>query len=335
MADEEAKAAPIALVGKWKKEEIRLDVGPSMTILDVKLRIQAITGIQPARQKLVGLNVRGKPASDNVRLGDMALKHPQKFMLIGTKDSEVLVDPDALPAGALPPVFSDFNCAFAQNSAQWHSAKENNLALARSIAMTHIHVMHPPRPSKKLLVLDLDHTLMDISATKDNGIPSSRFMRPYMHTFLSAVWSHFDVCIWSQTSWKWIEIKLTELGMLTTPDYRINFILDKTNMFSYQSIDDSKTKKRKSKVKALEIIWSHFPGVWHARNTVHVDDLPHNFNLNPRNGIPIARYDCTDEAATRDAELLHLATYLQSVVAPSDDVTSLDLASWRNHDALK
>ncbi|OQR96836.1 hypothetical protein ACHHYP_13206 [Achlya hypogyna] len=323
---DEDKSPPVVLLGKWKKEELRLELAPAKTIRDVKAHVSAFTGIEPHRLKLAGLGGHGKPAADDVCVGDLPPKAVHKFMVVGTKESDVFVDPKNV--AELPVVFADFDCAFAPASKQWRSAKENSLALSTIVAQAQIHAMHPPRRGKKLLVLDLDHTLMDISATKDNGIPSSRFMRPHMHTFLAAVWAHFDVCIWSQTSWRWIEIKLTELGMLTTPDYRINFILDKTNMFSCSPLDN---KARRTKVKALEIIWRHFPGVWDARNTVHVDDLRHNFALNPLNGIPIRRYDCAEASAPADAELLHLAVYLVEVVAPAVDVTQLPHDGWESH----
>ena len=50
----------ITLVGKWKKEDIVLHVSPQLTILDVKTMIFEQTRVQPARQKLVGINQGGK-----------------------------------------------------------------------------------------------------------------------------------------------------------------------------------------------------------------------------------------------------------------------------------
>ena len=41
-----------------------------------------------------------------------------------------------------------------------------------------------------------------------------------MDAFLTAVYAHYDLCIWSQTSWRWLELKLTELGFLSNPNYR-------------------------------------------------------------------------------------------------------------------
>ena len=91
--------------------------------------------------------------------------------------------------------------------------------------------MHPPREGKKLLVLDLDHTLLDFSDRDDHRDNEIVFNRPYMNDFLACVYKHYDIVMWSQTSWRWLEIKLIELGMLADQRYRISFVLDKTSMF--------------------------------------------------------------------------------------------------------
>ncbi|CAK4464541.1 hypothetical protein Ae201684P_022444 [Aphanomyces euteiches] len=316
--------ATVVLVAKWKKEELELHVPHDTSVLQVKEMLYTRTRVLPHRQKLVGINRDGKPAPDHTLLQDLTLKNPHKFMLIGTVEDDIFVDPQSLPKAALPRVFDDFACKFSPGSTEWTHARENHDRLDKMLAATEISLINPFRCGKKLLVLDLDHTLMDITATKDASISIDRFRRPFMHEFLTTVWQKFDIGIWSQTSWKWIEIKLTELGMLTTPDYRINFILDKTSMFSTAG-------GKNTKVKALRIIWQSFPETWHARNTLHVDDLPHNFALNPRNGIPIARYDCKQPEAYLDRELLHLAKYLVDVCADLTDVTDVDHTTWTQH----
>ena len=99
-----------------------------------------------------------------------------------------------------------------------------------------------------------------------------------MDDFLTKAYQYFDLVVWSQTSWRRLETKLTELGMITHSGYRICFVLDKTSMFTITS------KKRdgssfKHHVKPLQIIWDKFPH-WNSHNTVHVDDLRRNFALN-------------------------------------------------------
>eukprot|EP01034_Spumella_vulgaris_P022048 gene22048-28143_t len=105
--------------------------------------------------------------------------------------------------------------------------------------------------------------------------------RPHMDAFLAEVYPHYDIAIWSQTHWKWVEIKLIELGILSHPQYKICFILDKSSMFSMDS----------GKVKPLHIIWSKYPQYWGKHNTLHVDDLARNFVINKSSGVLITPYN--------------------------------------------
>ena len=151
---------------------------------------------------------------------------------------------------------------------------------------TKIHLMHQPREGKPLLVLDLDHTLLDFSRkqviranTSEVGDHSvAALKRPFMDEFLTNSYKYYDLAVWSQTSWRWLETKLTELGMLTNVGYRFCFVLDKTSMFEISS-DKRDGSSFKHHVKPLQIIWTKFPR-WNSSNTVHVDDLRRNFALN-------------------------------------------------------
>lgn len=78
-----------------------------------------------------------------------------------------------------------------------------------------------------------------------------------MHEFLAQVYPHYDIVIWSQTAWNWVEIKLTELNMLFNPNYSICFALDTSRMFRVVGIVNGKPKKHK--VKPLGLIWAKFP----------------------------------------------------------------------------
>lgn len=84
----------------------------------------------------------------------------------------------------------------------------------------------------------------------------------------------------SQTHWRWLELKLTELGMFNNPSFNICFVLDKTSMFPVDG----------KKVKPLHIVWGKFPSQWGKHNTLHVDDLDRNFIMNPQNGITVSAY---------------------------------------------
>jgi len=138
---------------------------------------------------------------------------------------------------------------------------------------------------RRLLVLDLDYTLFDCKGTAEN---ISELSRPFLHEFLTACHAHYDIVIWSQTSWRWLEAKITELGMLTHPRYKLAFVLDRTAMFRITSRKGR--EQRTHEVKALEVIWRKWPGRWGPKNTVHIDDLGRNFALNPQSGLKIAPF---------------------------------------------
>lgn len=44
---------------------------------------------------------------------------------------------------------------------------------------------------------------------------------------------NYDIAVWSQTHWRYVESKLTELGIIGVErDYKISFIIDKSPMFT-------------------------------------------------------------------------------------------------------
>lgn len=47
---------------------------------------------------------------------------------------------------------------------------------------------------------------------------------------LANLYPYFDICVWSQTHWRWLEAKMTELHLLSDPRFQISFVLDRTAM---------------------------------------------------------------------------------------------------------
>eukprot|EP00611_Tribonema_gayanum_P020840 TRINITY_DN3892_c0_g1_i5.p2 TRINITY_DN3892_c0_g1~~TRINITY_DN3892_c0_g1_i5.p2 ORF type:complete len:319 (-),score=108.48 TRINITY_DN3892_c0_g1_i5:547-1503(-) len=296
----------------------------------VQAMLQEKTNVLMKRQKLIGLSINGKPASDETPLTHLSkLKNPHRFILMGTPEADIFVDPQ--DCQELPEVFDDFDLEMAPHSEQWRHAIENSENLARFTEKTEVHFIHQPREGKRLLVLDLDHTLLDFSGRSggtDAGLVADRvsLKRPHMDAFLTAVYAEYDLAVWSQTSWRWLELKLTELGLLYHPAYKISFVLDKTSMFHVTSTDRA-GKERRHQVKPLHIIWRKFPH-WTEANTYHVDDLGRNFALNPANGIKVKAYYRGRDGATRDDELVHLAHYLLQLAAHSGPPPA-DHKNWR------
>ena len=223
----------------------------------------------------------------------------------------------------------------AVNCRLHHKAAQDNLK--KFTAQTPVHVMNAPREGKPLLVLDLDHTLLDFSSKTLQQDQSTRIhgqglaaamKRPFMDDFLVKCYQHYDLVVWSQTSWRWLETKLIELGMVSHPHYKFCFVLDKTSMFTIVSTKRDGTSV-KHHVKPLEIIWRKFPNQWGPHNTVHIDDLSRNFALNLGNGLKCKAFFRKKSSSRRDTELLGLSNYLvQLAQTPEVDFEKVDFTYW-------
>lgn len=193
--------------------------------------------------------------------------------------------------------------------------------------------MNEPRENKPLLVLDLDHTLLDFSSktlqrdTGTTGAVANAMKRPHMDSFLTIAYQHYDLVVWSQTSWRWLETKLTELQMLTHGGYKFCFVLDKTSMFSIVSTKRDGTSHQ-HQVKPLQLIWSKYPR-WGPHNTVHLDDLSRNFALNLSSGLKVTPYYRKKRnMQQRDVELLGLGKYLTGLAQSRLPFDQVDFDKW-------
>ncbi|GAX25425.1 protein phosphatase [Fistulifera solaris] len=339
-------ASTFTLIAKFGKERIQLnDLSPHTTIEEVKLILQERTRVLCKRQKLVGL-VANEGGAKGVHdaLPIMHLKSNAKlkltsanrtthqFILMGTPEESIFVDPDQLDE--LPDVIEDFDLDFNAGSEEWLRHVANGENLKKFTADTLIHMMNPPRDGKPLLVLDLDHTLLDFSSRSlqrdavsvQVGQGAAKTMkRPHMDEFLTHMYHYYDLVVWSQTSWRWLETKLTELGMIGTA-YKFCFVLDKTSMFTVTTTDKH-NQTRTHHVKPLQIIWSKFSR-WSAANTVHLDDLSRNFALNMSSGLK-----CTPfyrKKNPRDAELLAIGKYLVELAQAGIRFDQIDFGKWKD-----
>jgi ubiquitin-like domain-containing CTD phosphatase 1 len=184
-----------------------------------------------------------------------------QFILMGTPEEEIFIDPCTIGMDNLPDIVNDFDFDFNAGSEEWIQHRANDMNLKQFTQQTPIHIMNEPRPDKPLLVLDLDHTLVDFSSksllqqqqhdttTTTNSSRSilpgqglaATMKRPYMDEFLSQCYVHYDIVIWSQTSWRWLETKLIELGMVSHPGYKFCFVLDKVRVCTVM-LERSKAK---------------------------------------------------------------------------------------------
>ena len=283
---------------------------------------------------------------------------------MGTPEEKIFVDPG--DRDDLPDVIDDFDLDFNAGSDQWLAHVANGENLKKFTEKTVVHIMNEPRAGFPLLVCDLDHCLLDFSSkviqrdqTGDRAaanamkryVKSTFFVvcsllfdfglyiilyilltltlhtRPYMDQFLTAAYQHYDLCVWSQTSWRWLETKLIELGMVSNPGFKFCFVLDKTSMFTVNSTrrDGSSVTHH---VKPLQLIWTKFPR-WSSKNTVHIDDLGRNFALNLNSGLKVSAYYRKKSSARRDAELLGVGSFLEQLAKSRLDFDEVDFSSWQ------
>jgi ubiquitin-like domain-containing CTD phosphatase 1 len=325
--EEEEEEQTFVLICKHGNDAFPVVYGAGSTVGDVKRSLEALTNVRPDRQKLLGLT-KGKILSDEARLGDLGLRQNQKFMMMGTPE-------DRIPVRIVRPEFSVDEEGYvedADNDFDISNNPANLLKVQQVIASTEIRLINPPRPGKRLLVLDIDYTIFDCHGSGEISI----LKRPYLDTFLPLVYKFYDIAFWSQTSWMWVEAKLTEMGILLATDYRVTFILDTTSMPSVEDRhyyqrkkDTSRTEPKSYQIKPLQLIWAKLPGVYTPANTIHVDDLSRNFVMNPRNGLHIAAYKHASKTHRTDRELLFVGYYLMHI-KDAPDFRRLAHHDWRD-----
>ncbi|EIN07108.1 HAD subfamily IIID h [Punctularia strigosozonata HHB-11173 SS5] len=313
----------------WAGKPFELEIAESDRIYDLKGSLYSLTNVPPERQKILGL-VKGKLPPEQERIGDLKLVSGKKFTLVGTPEGHEIKDPSEIEF--LPDVVNDLDIDFYADPAAADTYKNDQRNVRKIKEMTKklkLNIIHPPRPGKRLLVLDIDYTILDTKPLTSGALPPTECIRPGLHEFLEAVYPFYDIVVWSQTSWIWLETKLVEIGMLGDErrNYKISFVLDKTCMFTVFSKRHGKNVSHQ--VKALKIIWNHFPQ-FNAKNTIHIDDLGRNFALNPREGLKISAFkNAHTEQARNDRELAKLSRYLVHI-ASMDDFEAIDHKQWHN-----
>mmetsp|Transcript_12143 Transcript_12143/g.37007 ORF Transcript_12143/g.37007 Transcript_12143/m.37007 type:complete len:331 (-) Transcript_12143:1540-2532(-) len=312
---------------RWNGKNYDVPVESEGKLSDLKEALNEVTGVRPHRQKLVEL---GNKLSDDAPLSSLNLKKP--LMLIGSLEEDIEKVESAENGARIYTVIDDFDVDYSDEGDRDQTKRfvlnMDNVRskLNRRLMSTRINFTNPVRPGKRLLVLDVDYTIMD-HKTAANSV--SELMRPGLHTFLEKVYEYYDICVWSQSTWRWLELKITELGLLTHSAYKLSFVLDRTSMFSVISRDRRSGKERKHEVKPLPLIWHKVPQ-FNERNTVHVDDLSRNFALNPKNGLKISAFKNAPLGRFFDRELYDIADYLVHLALNETDFTRVDHRDWRS-----
>ncbi|KAJ2808957.1 hypothetical protein H4R20_000506 [Coemansia guatemalensis] len=331
--EDEMARESLSLEVVWKgSERYSLKVTKYATVISIKVLLEELTEVDSDSQKLLGL-VKGKLPRDTDTLAVLGVKNGTKVRLVGTRLADQLkpredswhdLDSDA------PAIADDGETGVGDSSlggGREHQVVSTDCRqkLDKIIREAEVRIMSPPRPGRKLVVLDLDYTLFDCKNMSGNVVEMAR---PGLHEFLSAIYPYYDLIVWSQTKWHVVECKITLLGMVTHPNYKITTALDISAMFNIKSIRNGKTVDHQ--VKALEFIWARFPEVYDKSNTIHVDDLGRNFALNRQNGLKIRPYKRADTSIRNDTELYKLTRYLLSI-AKLPTLEFLDHSQWHSY----
>ncbi|KAG8954190.1 hypothetical protein FRC04_000411 [Tulasnella sp. 424] len=307
-------------------QEYSVELADSDRVFDLKEKLYTLTSVPFERQKILGL-VKGKLPADEATIASLKLPEGKKFQLIGTPIGQEFKELSALEQ---PDIINDLDVDFSDPVAQAAFINDvRNIRKIREVASKlNVNVMNPLRPGKKLLVLDIDYTILDTKPLTSGALPPAECARPGLHEFLESVYPLYDIVIWSQTSWVWLETKLVELEMVgSDKNYKIAFVLDKTSMFTVFSIREG--KKFQHHVKPLKVIWAHFPQCG-PENTIHIDDLGRNFALNPGEGLKISAFkNCHTTEAMQDRELVKLGKYLVWLGKNVPDFRNTDHKNWK------
>lgn len=312
---------------KWGGSTYPIELDEGSTVADLKNLVFQLTDVLPKRQKILGLPlIHGRPPDDAQLLSSFSLRPEQQLMLLGSREADISAINEAQHHfDVVNDLDFDYdNDGKGTDAVSLSMNPTHRRRLERRIQSTEFRIINPPRDGKKLLVLDLDYTLFDCRSTAPNF---HELARPGLHRFLASVYRYYDIVVWSQTSWRWLEAKLTELSMLSSNDFKLTFVLDKSSMFQITSRRGGTEVKHE--VKALEIIWRKFPDRWNAANTVHVDDLSKNFALNPQSGLKISAFKNAPVTRHRDRELHRLEGYLVRIAQQESDFTILKHKYWK------
>jgi hypothetical protein len=109
-----------------------------------------------------------------------------------------------------------------------------------------------------------------------------------------------------------------------------------TSVLSKEHMITVKHRKKKGgvyeeTVKPLDVLWKNFPGVWTPANTIHIDDMSPNFQLNPKNGLAIVPYKDASRLRDDDLELMYLTKYLLLISKEESDFTALNHKQWKEY----
>lgn len=228
--DEDGGGELVILV-KWNKSTFPVELPRSSPLSALRSMLWELTAVRPERQKLFGLtrSLGAGVPGDDVPLSTLITKAEQKVMMMGSTEEKIAaINTAAAAALASNEVADDFDIDYTAYGSDGtlagssgagkggavvrglriHDAAAVAEKLRRRVANLKVKLMHPLRPGRKCLVLDIDYTIYDCRGAAERVADLGR---PGLHEFMTAAYQHYDIVMWSQTNWRYLEAKLTEL----------------------------------------------------------------------------------------------------------------------------
>jgi RNA polymerase II subunit A small phosphatase-like protein len=188
--------------------------------------------------------------------------------------------------------------------------------------------MDNSKQEKPLLILDLDETLLHAVDSEDKkndkplpGVaidfwvgPIMVYRRPHLAEFLSRVWQHYDVAVWSSGGKDYVE---GAVKVIMADHPQPLFVWTSSRCTRRVDFDPY----REYNFKNLQKLSKRFD----KNRMLIVDDSPEKCIRNYGSAIYIKEF-VGDQA---DEELLHLADYLESL-ADAPNFRSIEKRGWRN-----
>ena len=300
-----------------------VDVNGDATVCELKRAIELRTSVKSSRVKLLNVRAGAKLASDEDTL--TTLKMPKTVMMMGVRESALAAmrESEAVAEANAPEMEDDLDETSSREVAASCATDERFLAKLRNrIASASMKVLREPRVGAKCLVLDIDYTLFDHRTTAETP---EEIMRQHLHEFLTRAYeAGYDLVIWSATSLKWIELKMTELGVLTSESFKVVGLIDSTAMITVET-----AKYGLFNCKPLGFLFAKLPQ-YTPKNTLMFDDLSRNFVMNPQLGLKIRPFRNAHTHRATDRELLGLARYVEAI-SKLEDFSGLNHNRWESY----
>lgn len=190
--------------------------------------------------------------------------------------------------------------------------------------------------SGKLLILDLDETLIHATASPPNEdwhFEVDRYKvyeRPDLRTFLNEVKTHFRIAVWSSASDDYVK---EVVAKIFPEDYPLEFVWGRsrcTLQVDYDQVERTgylDYNNHMNYVKQLKKVKRK--GISTLEEMLIVDDTPHKSKYNYGNAI----YPSEFNGDPKDTELLQLLKYLISIKDVSNfrDIEKRNWKSKINH----